>query len=348
MSTLMRAIEIGIVPDPAIRFGIRKLCKDRLRSLTRGTRELEQNEANEYIARLKSSPLAVHTEQANEQHYELPPEFFTLVLGRHRKYSSAYWDQNCTDLDQAEEHALDLTMSRAELKNGMNILELGCGWGSLTLSMAERFPGSQITALSNSAPQREWIEAEASSRNLKNVRVITRNITEVEDLSGEFGQFDRIVSVEMFEHLRNYELLLAKISKWLKPEGKLFVHIFTHKQYSYLFETEGAHNWMGRYFFTGGQMPAHHLLSHFQNNLVLSDEWIWDGTHYAMTAEAWLTRMDANRARILEIFNEVYGPKLASVWVQRWRVFFMSCAELFRYKNGKEWGVSHYLFLNKT
>jgi cyclopropane-fatty-acyl-phospholipid synthase len=347
MSVVMRAMEKGLIPDPAIRYGIRKLCKERLRSLEQSSLELEQKSASAYIHALTKSPIAIHTQAANDQHYELPPSFFALVLGSHRKYSSGYWDSACKNLDDAEFTSLQITMERAELEDGMNILELGCGWGSLTLAMAQKFPRSTITALSNSAPQREWIESEAKKRGFKNIRIVTRNIAEVEDLSAEFGAFDRVVSVEMFEHLRNYEALFTRLSSWLKDDGKLFVHIFTHKVYSYFFETEGEDNWMGRYFFTGGQMPAHHLLAHFQKDLVLEEQWAWDGVHYSKTSEAWLDRLDANRDEVLRIFKSVYGDADAEIWVQRWRVFFMSCAELFGYREGTEWGVSHYRFCKR-
>jgi cyclopropane-fatty-acyl-phospholipid synthase len=311
MSVVMRAMEKGLIPDPAIRYGIRKLCKERLQSLEQSSLELEQKSASAYIHALTKSPIAIHTQAANEF------------------------------------KSLEITMERAELKDGMNILELGCGWGSLTLAMAKKFPRSTITALSNSAPQREWIESEAKRRGFKNIRVVTRNIAEVDDLSAEFGAFDRVVSVEMFEHLRNYEALFTRLSNWLKDDGKLFVHIFTHKVYSYFFETDGEDNWMGRYFFTGGQMPAHHLLAHFQKDLVLEEQWAWDGTHYSKTSEAWLDRLDANRDEVSRIFKSVYGDADAEIWVQRWRVFFMSCAELFGYRDGTEWGVSHYRFCKR-
>ena len=344
MNSVVQAMENGLLPDPAVRFGIRRLCRDRLKSLTGPSLEEEQARANAYSDTLKKSPIAVHTKEANDQHYELPPEFFTLVLGRNRKYSSAFWSEDCKDLDSAEDEALATTIERAELKDGMNILELGCGWGSLTFAMAKKFPNAKITALSNSTPQREWIEKEALALGIQNIRVVTRNIATVLDLTAEFGQFDRVVSVEMFEHLRNYEALFTRIASWLKDDGKLFVHIFTHRQHSYLFETEGEDNWLGKYFFTGGQMPAHHLFAHFQRDLLLTNQWAWSGTHYAKTSEAWLEKIDENRDRVLQIFEKVYGSEEAFVWLQRWRVFFMSCAELFQYQNGSEWGVSHYLF----
>ena len=344
MSLVIEAMERGILPDPAIRFGIRKLCAERLRSLARPTLESLQADASQYIELLRASPIAVHTEDANRQHYEVPAEFFALVLGKNRKYSSAYFPPGCVSLDAAEDFALEQTIARAELSDGMRILELGCGWGSLTLAMAKKFPRSEIVALSNSASQRAYIESEAKTRGLKNVRVITRNIDQETSIAEEFGTFSRVVSVEMFEHLRNYEALLQRVSSWLSPGGKLFVHIFTHRQYSYLFETEGDDNWMGRYFFTGGQMPAHELLAHFQRDLTLEKQWAWDGTHYQRTSEAWLENLDRNRDRIRPILASVYGSADADRWLQRWRVFFLSCAELFGYRSGSEWGVSHYLF----
>jgi cyclopropane-fatty-acyl-phospholipid synthase len=348
LGIMINAMEKGLIPDPALRFGIRRLCRGRLGQLQKPSLDLQQREASKYLNELKGSPLAVNTEDANRQHYEVPAEFFALVLGKNRKYSSAFWSEGCLSLDEAEDIALATTMSRAELADGMKVLELGCGWGSLTLAMARKYPNSQIIAISNSASQRESIEERACGEGLKNVKVLTRNVVDVVDLQEEFGLFDRVVSVEMFEHLRNYEILFERISKWLKPEGKLFAHIFTHRDFSYLFETEGEDNWMGKYFFTGGQMPSHHLLSQFQKDLVLEQQWAWSGTHYAKTSEAWLQNMDRHHAEILQIFKNVYGMKDAERWLQRWRVFFLSCAELFGYKQGSEWGVSHYLFGNRS
>ncbi len=336
-SLMIEAMERRFLPDVAVRYGIRKLCEVRLS-------ELRNSSEADYIEKLKQGPIAVHTKEANEQHYELPPEFFKLVLGKNRKYSSAFWTQGCRGLDEAEDHALELTIEHAELRDGMEILELGCGWGSLTLAMAKKFPNAKIVALSNSNPQREYIEGEAKRRGLSNIRIITRNIVEVTDLSSEFGSFDRVVSVEMFEHLKNYEALLSRISGWLKPNGKLFVHIFTHENHSYPFETEGEDNWMGKYFFTGGQMPAKDLLPSFQKDFQLEKQWDWSGRHYGQTAEAWLKNMDRNSGEVKEIFNRVYGKQDSARWVQRWRVFFMSCAELFNFDSGREWGVTHYLF----
>lgn len=340
LNMLINATERGFVPSPLIRIGIRKFCRDRLTSLQTDS----PAQVSKYVEMLKSSPIAVSTADANQQHYELPASFFSLVLGPHRKYSSAYWSEDCKDLAQAEQDALSTTIERAELQEGQKILELGCGWGSLTLEMAKRFPKSQITAISNSASQREFILGEARKRGLQNVEVLTRDISQFEGFGEKNGSFDRVVSVEMFEHLRNYEKILARIQEWLKPSGKLFIHIFTHKKFSYLFETEGDDNWMGRYFFTGGQMPSHDLLGLFQKNLRLEKDWQWSGVHYQKTSEAWLQNMDAHRTEILKIFENVYGKQNALIWFNRWRIFFLAVAELFGFQQGQEWGVSHYLF----
>lgn len=336
----IEVMERGWVPDALIRAGIRRLCRKRLQSLAARPVDAEAR----YAEALRREPLAVHTDDANRQHYELPPAFFDLVLGKHRKYSSGYWPRPDAGLDESETAALEATVSRAELADGQRILELGCGWGSLTLFMAARFPASRIVAVSNSAPQRLTIESRARERGLANVTVLTRNIESAGDLGAEFGPFDRVVSVEMFEHLKNYETLLERIAGWLAPGGKLFVHVFSHARASYPFETEGEDNWMGRYFFTGGQMPAHDLLPRFQGRLTLEADWRWDGTHYGRTSEAWLENLDRRRSEAIPILESVYGPAARDRWFQRWRIFFLACAELFAYDGGREWGVSHYRF----
>ncbi len=341
---LIEAMERRLLPDFVIRYGIRKLCQERLDDLKAASQGEIENQEAAYAESLRQLPLAVHTQEANEQHYELPPHFFELVLGKNLKYSSAYWNDSCKTLADAEDQALQITIQRAELQDGMRILELGCGWGSLTLAMAKKFPKSQIIALSNSAPQRLYIEGELKRLKLENVQVITRNIMDTGDLSKEFFPFDRVVSVEMFEHLKNYDLLLSKLSQWLDSEGKLFVHVFTHRDFSYPFEVEGESNWMGKYFFTGGQMPARKLFSYFKNSLTIETQWEWNGTHYGKTSEAWLRNMDTHSDEIKKLFDQTYGIEQSKRWVQRWRVFFMSCAELFNYRHGSEWGVSHYLF----
>lgn len=347
MSIVIEAMERGWLPDVIVRAGIRKLCKDRLMEFRTLPPEKAKEMAAQYVNALRQSPVADHTDAANEQHYELPPAFFERVLGKNLKYSSGFWPEGCDKLDESESAALDETCARAELANGQRILELGCGWGSLTLTMARKFPNARVVAISNSAPQRLFIEARAKQQGLNNVQVLTRNVAELVSLEKEFEPFDRVVSVEMFEHMKNYEALLERISRWLKPGGKLFVHIFTHKEYAYPFETQGDDNWMGKYFFTGGQMPSHDLLSNFQTHMKLENDWLWNGTHYSRTSEAWLENMDKHRREIFSIFAGVYGPAEAGRWVQRWRIFFMSCAELFGLKKGREWGVSHYRFVNK-
>ena len=330
-------MERGLIPDPLVRFGIRKLCDQRLKSLV-GSSE------DDYAKGLRALPIAISTADANQQHYELPQEFFGLVLGRNRKYSSCFWDEKTETLDAAEDVALKITMERAELADGMKVLELGCGWGSLTLAMARKFPKSQIVALSNSTSQRSYIEAQAKKENLTNVQIITCDISQVDRVSDM--QFDRVVSVEMFEHMKNYEKLLRKIRGWLNEDGKLFVHIFTHVKHSYPFEVEGEDNWMGRYFFTGGQMPATDLLPKFDSDFELLQKWIWNGQHYQKTSEAWLKNFDSHQKQIRAIFLKTYGTE-ADLWMNRWRVFFLSVAELFGFDHGQQWNVSHYLFKAK-
>lgn len=344
INLFIKFMEQGHLPDPIIRLGVRKLCQDRLAQMQVGSLEKKTKLEQEYRQSLIDSPLAVHTREANEQHYELPPEFFVLSLGKYLKYSCAYFPEGVTSLDEAERLSLELTVERGEIKDGMKVLELGCGWGSLTLFMGAKFPNSKIVAISNSAPQKAYIDSEAKKRGLTNITVLTRDVSQLESLALEFESFDRVMSVEMFEHFKNYKMLLKKISDVLTPGGKLFVHIFTHREYSYPFETEGDDNWMGKYFFTGGQMPAHHLLQSFQDDLSLEHTWAWDGTHYQKTSEAWLAKMDQNGERIKTLFDETYGQDSVA-WYNRWRVFYLSVAEFFGIENGSQWGVSHYRFV---
>ena len=341
-SGLLGMAERGHIPDVLLRQGVRRLCAQRLREEQAGGLEQQAARFAERIAMLRHSPVAIHTDAANAQHYELPPEFFGLCLGKHLKYSSCYYPRGDESLDQAEEAMLALYEERAELTDGQHILELGCGWGSLTLWMAERYPRSRITAVSNSSQQREHIEAQCRERGLGNVRVITQDVNWLEL---DPAQFDRCVSIEMFEHMRNYEVLMQRIANWLRPGGKLFVHIFAHKTAMYPFETEGDDNWMGRHFFTGGLMPASDTLLWFQSALRLERRWHVDGTHYQRSANHWLANQDARRESVMEVLARAYGDKSASLWFQRWRMFWMSCAELFGYADGQEWLVAHYRFV---
>jgi cyclopropane-fatty-acyl-phospholipid synthase len=342
MSTFDSLLSTGLVPDVLIRCGIRHLLSEKLREEGRG--DLEERDAHftAFRADLDASPVAINTADANEQHYQVPTEFYLQVLGPRLKYSSGYWASANTTFAESEEAMLALTCERAGLRDGQKILELGCGWGSLTLWIAERYPNSAITAVSNSYTQRLHIEAEANRRELYNVRIITADMNTF--VPPEPGTYDRAVSVEMFEHMKNYRELMKRIAGWLKPDGKLFVHIFTHRDYAYHFEGKDPSDWITRYFFSGGTMPSHDLLLYFQNDLKIERHWKVSGAHYARTSEAWLQAMDANRKTITPILERTYGVKEAAKWRSYWRIFFMSCAELWGYRNGEEWLVSHYLF----
>ena len=339
ISKLIELAEKGIIPDYFIRQGIVRNCENRLNNENVSNTEKVSSKKQSWIQQMKESPIALVPEKANEQHYEVPPAFFENVLGKHLKYSSGYWPDGVNSLDESEESMLELSFERAQLADGDSILELGCGWGSLTCYMASKLPNSKITAVSNSKDQKEHILNRCKNQGLDNIEVITADMNDF----GTENKYDRVVSIEMFEHMRNYKKLLSKISSWLSDDGKLFIHIFTHQSVVYPFENQGEADWMAREFFSGGMMPSHDLLLHFQDDLIIDDVWSMSGTHYEKTSLAWVNKMDANKDSIMKIFLKTYGDD-AKLWFQRWRIFFMSCEKLFGYNNGSEWGVSHYRF----
>jgi len=340
MKRLIDLMERGLLPDRIIRQGIRRLNRRRLQLEQQSDPAAQLQAKMDFIHQLRQSEIAIETDKANQQHYELPPGFFEKVLGPHLKYSCCLWEDDVVNLEQAEQAALKQICQRAQISDGMDILELGCGWGSFSLWAAQHYPNCHITAVSNSALQRDFILNQCDQRQLNNVEIIT---TDANVFTAK-KTYDRIVSIEMFEHMRNYHNLLHRVSQWLKPEGKLFVHIFVHREYPYFFETQGEDDWLGQYFFTGGIMPSDDLLHYFQDDLILDYQWRLSGMHYFHTAEAWLKKMDNAKEDIMPIMVDVYGLKNAARWFQRWRVFFMACAELWGYNDGNQWWVSHYRF----
>ena len=332
--------EMGLLPDSLIRAGIRRLNRRRLEDINASDLERSGEELIQFVARMRTAEVAPVPELANEQHYEVPADFFGYVMGRHRKYSSCYWNENTTSLDEAEAEALRITSLHAGIENGMHVLDLGCGWGSLSLWIASSYPECRVVSVSNSNSQREYITEQAEIRGISNISVITCDMNEFDTEL----RFDRIVSVEMFEHMRNYQELYRRISTWLQPDGKFFKHIFCHRNCAYEFLDQGPGDWMSRHFFSGGIMPSEDLPLRFQQDLQLVNQWRWNGCHYEKTSNAWLENMDASKQEILPILAATYGSGQAEKWFQRWRIFFMACAELFGHKEGREWYVSHYLF----
>ena len=330
-------VEAGHVPDLVVRAGIRRLLRRRLKDIDFDDIEAADEGQRAFRSERRVSPIAPLPDLANEQHYEVSPAFFEHVLGPRHKYSCGLWTDGAKDLAEAEEAMLGLCCERAELSDGMKVLDLGCGWGSLSLWIAEHYRRSRVLAVSNSKPQREFILSRCDQLGLENVEVVTADVNGfVPDL-----RFDRVMSVEMFEHVRNHELLLSRIATWLEPTGKLFVHHFSHRDRAYPFETAGEDDWMGRQFFSGGMMPSDDLLLRCQRDLVVEENWHVSGTHYQKTADAWLARQDLAREDLLPILAEIYGAADAKLWNQRWRLFFLACSELFGYRNGNEWWVTH-------
>ena len=331
--------ETGLMPDSVIRAGIRRLLGRKLKEIHATDVEKAAIIKNRFVQMMGESPIALVPHLANEQHYEVPAAFYSEVLGRNRKYSCCYWPNGVDDLDAAEDAALQVTAERAGIKDGMKVLDLGCGWGSLSLWIAEHFPKASVTSVSNSRSQRDYIVQAAESRGIENIEV---HVCDMNDF-GAPGTYDRIVSVEMFEHMRNYPELFRRIGNWLEPDGRFFMHIFCHRTTPYEYIDRGPSDWMSRHFFSGGIMPSADLPMRIGGDLSVERHWQWNGDHYARTLRAWLDKMDARKGAVMSILEDTYGKDQADRWRMRWRIFFMACEELFAYNGGCEWYVSHYL-----
>lgn len=336
--------ESGLVPDTVIRAGIRRLLEKKRKEIRSGDLEFAATSSNDFVAMMNASPVALMPDLANEQHYEVPSDFFAAVMGEHLKYSCCYWRDGAKSLSEAEAAALQLTVQRAGVTDGMQILDLGCGWGSLSLWIAKNFPNASVTSVSNSSSQRKFIVESAKRQEIENIEVVTADMNE---FSAE-RQFDRVVSIEMFEHMRNYAELFRRINTWLRPGGQFFMHVFCHKSTPYEFIDKGPGDWMSRYFFSGGIMPSADLPLRFADDLKIEQRWHWSGNHYAKTSNAWLATMDSNEEKVMAALAACYGVEDSRLWWQRWRMFFMACAELFAYDDGNEWFVGHYLFSKKA
>lgn len=333
-------VDRAVLPDFVIRAGIRRVVAERLREQRAGGPAALAERLERLAASLRCAPIAVATEAANRQHYEVPSAFFEHVLGPRLKYSASWWPEGVRTLTDAEAAMLALTVERAEIRDGQSVLDLGCGWGALTLHTAATFPTCRVMAVSNSRSQGEFLQARASVLGLTNVAVVTADINTFDP----GRRFDRVVSVEMLEHVRNHRALFRRIARWLAPDGRLFVHVFAHREFAYLFEPRGPSDWMARHFFAGGMMPSDDWFLQFQDHLVVDGRWSLGGEHYQRTAEAWLRNLDRHRDDIDAIFADVYGAGEAVRWRARWRVFLMACAEMFGCRGGTEWCISHYRF----
>ena len=331
--------ETGLVPDSVIRAGIRRLLDRKLKEIHATDVEKAAIIKNRFVQMMGESPIALVPHLANEQHYEVPAAFYSEVLGRNRKYSCCYWPTGVNDLDAAEDAALQVTAERAGIEDGMKVLDLGCGWGSLSLWIAEHFPKASVTSVSNSRSQRDYIVRAAENRGIENIEV---HVCDMNDFAAP-GTYDRIVSVEMFEHMRNYPELFRRISNWLEPDGRFFMHIFCHRTTPYEYIDRGPSDWMSRHFFSGGIMPSADLPMRIGGDLSVERHWQWNGDHYARTLRAWLDKMDARKGAVMPILEDTYGKDQADRWRMRWRIFFMACEELFACNGGREWYVSHYL-----
>lgn len=328
-------LDNGWIPDQVLRGAIRRLCAGRLRSESARSASLKMA----FLDSMRQGPIAIDTQAANRQHYEVPPEFFRIVLGPRLKYSCCYWPDRVATLARAEEAALDQIVQRARIQDGQRILELGCGWGSLSLYLAERFPNARVTGVSNSAAQKRWIDGEKSKRGLTNLRIITADMN---TFAPDEPAYDRVVSIEMFEHMRNWLRLFERIGEWAAPDAAVFLHIFSHREFAYPFEDERGSDWMARHFFSGGLMPSDDLVAEFSDGWHAAEQWVVGGEHYSRTSEAWLAQLDRNLEQACQVFTPTRGATEARRIVRRWRVFFMACAELFGYADGSEWRVMHY------
>ena len=343
-------IQTGKAPDWIIRQALRVMLPRRLRSLYSDSPKHQLDEKQRLVSKFKESPIAIRTQDPNQQHYEVPTEFFKLVLGKWLKYSCCYWPEGVSTLQEAEEAMLALTCQRAELADGMRVLDLGCGWGSLSLWIAGLFPSCNIVAVSNSSTQREFIQQQAESRGLDNLDVITADIADFahNERFQQMGTFDRVLSIEMFEHMKNYQGLLQQIAGLLKRDGLLFVHIFSHREFAWEFNADDSRDWMAQTFFSGGTMPSDDLLLYFQEDLSVAKHWRLDGRHYEKTLNAWLKRLDDNIGAVRRIIADTYGKESETRWLANWRLFFLACSEVWGLNRGQEYLVSHYLFRRKT